>query len=81
VSDPINVLVEHVLLTTRWGLAACAAEHCGWEDKFYPAKDLHSPLVPLHIRVSHARHQLDLLEEAVRQPYNLSQPFTPQGGW
>jgi hypothetical protein len=62
-SDAIDVLVRHVLLTTRWGLAACAAEKCGWEDKFSPAKDIHSPLVPLYVRVSHAEHQLELLAE------------------
>jgi hypothetical protein len=61
-NTPVNILVEHVLLTTRWGVAACFAEHCEWEDKFYPAKNIHSPLVPLHIRVAHAEHQLELLE-------------------
>jgi len=62
-SDAVDVLVRHVLLTTRWGLAACAAEHCEWEDKFHPAKDFRSPLVPLYIQSAHAEHQLELLAE------------------
>jgi hypothetical protein len=61
-SYAVDVLVRHVLLTTRWGLAACAAENCVWEDKFHPAKDIHSPLIPSYILVAHAEHQLELLE-------------------
>jgi hypothetical protein len=62
-SSAIDILVDHVLLTSRGGLAACAAEGCTWEDKFVRNRDRYGldPMVPRYIRAAHAEHQLDLL--------------------
>jgi hypothetical protein len=74
-NSPIDVLVHHVLLTSRGGLAACAAEGCPWEDRFRRDRDSFHP-VPLHIRATHAEHQLDLLNGLAAK-----QDDTPRGGW
>jgi hypothetical protein len=77
-TSPVDILVHHVLLTSRGGLAACAAEGCPWEDRFWAGRDRYGldRGVPLSIRVSHAEHQLALLNGTVTE-----QTETPRGGW
>ena len=60
--EVLEILVKHVLLTSRNGFAACAAEGCPWEDRFHRWDKYEE--VPLHIRAAHAEHQLDLLAAA-----------------
>ena len=78
-SNPLSILIDHVLLTSRNGFAACADMDCSWAYKFEKAAD---GGVPMNVRALHAGHQLALLSEVglSAAPWS-STPETPKGGW